>query len=75
MSRSSPRYHGGVILDFHCHITTPGSRLPRAEGNLYRTLVPPTPAGRMEKPIAGIKFHSQSACDESLGCSRTRYNR
>jgi len=36
-----------VILDFHCHITTPGSRLPRAEGNLYRELVPPTPAGRV----------------------------
>lgn len=42
-----PWYHSGVILDFHCHITTPGSRLPPAEGNLYRTLASPTPAGRV----------------------------
>jgi len=36
-----------VILDFHCHITTPGSRLPAAEGNYYRTLAPAGPAGRL----------------------------
>ncbi len=35
------------ILDFHCHITTPGSRLPAAEGNYYRTLAPVTPAGHL----------------------------
>ncbi len=27
-----------MIIDFHCHITTPGSRLPDAEGDYYRTL-------------------------------------
>ena len=34
-----------MILDFHCHITTPGSRLPDAEGDYYRTLPLPRPAG------------------------------
>ena len=36
-----------MILDFHCHVTTPGSRLPEAEGNYYRALAPATPAGRL----------------------------
>lgn len=36
-----------MTLDFHCHITTPGSRLPAAEGNYYRTLAPVTPAGHL----------------------------
>ena len=36
-----------VIIDFHCHITTPGSRLPAAEGNYYRTLAPALPATRL----------------------------
>lgn len=37
----------GVIIDFHCHITTPGSHLPAAEGNYYRTLAPVNPASRL----------------------------
>jgi predicted TIM-barrel fold metal-dependent hydrolase len=40
-------YHIAVILDFHCHITTPGSQLPVAEGNYYRTLAPVTPASHL----------------------------
>lgn len=36
-----------MILDFHCHITTPGSRLPDPDGVYYKTLVPPTPAGNL----------------------------
>ena len=31
-------YDKQVIIDFHCHITTPRSRLPEAEGDYYRTL-------------------------------------
>ncbi len=38
-------YDKRVIIDFHCHITTPGSRLPQAEGDYYRTLPLPNPAG------------------------------
>ena len=30
-----------MIIDFHCHITTPGSRLPEAAGGHYRTLPVP----------------------------------
>lgn len=36
-----------MILDFHCHITTPGSHLPQEEGDYYRTLGPPNPAGHL----------------------------
>jgi len=36
-----------VIIDFHCHITTPGSRLPTAEGQYYRTLPQMASAGRL----------------------------
>ena len=36
-----------MILDFHCHITTPGSQLPAAEGNYYRALAPVTPASHL----------------------------
>ncbi|MBV9849220.1 MAG: amidohydrolase family protein [Armatimonadetes bacterium] len=36
-----------MILDFHCHISTPGSHLPPAEGEYYRTLGTPTPASNL----------------------------
>ena len=36
-----------MIVDFHCHITTPGSRLPEAEGDYYRTLAAPNPASHL----------------------------
>ena len=36
-----------VIIDFHCHITTPHSRLPEAEGDYYRALSLPAPAGTL----------------------------
>lgn len=36
-----------MIIDFHCHITTPGSRLPTAEGQYYRTLPQMASAGRL----------------------------
>jgi len=29
-----------VVIDFHCHITTPGSRFPEAEGPYYRSMAP-----------------------------------
>ena len=45
--RAATGYHTPVIIDFHCHITAPGSRLPAAEGNYYRTLAPALPATRM----------------------------
>ena len=45
--RATTGYHTPVIIDFHCHITAPGSRLPAAEGNYYRTLAPALPATRM----------------------------
>ena len=45
--RATTGYHTPVIIDFHCHITAPGSRLPAAEGNYYRTLAPALPAIRM----------------------------
>ena len=45
--RAATGYHTPVIIDFHCHITTPGSRLPAAEGNYYRTLAPALPATRL----------------------------
>ena len=37
----------GVILDFHCHLTTPGSRLPAPEGDYYHPVAPLTPAGKV----------------------------
>jgi hypothetical protein len=33
-----------VVIDFHCHITTPGSRFPDQEGPYYRSLAPVNPA-------------------------------
>ena len=36
-----------MIIDFHCHITTPGSRLPEAEGDYYRTLPALSSAGSL----------------------------
>ena len=30
------------MIDFHCHITTPGSKLPERQGEHYRTLRPLT---------------------------------
>ena len=33
------------MIDFHCHITTPGSRLPEQEGEHYKTLKPLTGSG------------------------------
>ena len=36
-----------MIIDFHCHITTPGSRLPTAEGQYYRSLPQMASAGRL----------------------------
>ncbi len=36
-----------MIIDFHCHITTPSSRLPTAEGQYYRTLPQIASAGRL----------------------------
>lgn len=29
-----------MVIDFHCHITTPGSRFPDPEGQYYRSLAP-----------------------------------
>ena len=43
--RAGKRVYSPVIIDFHCHVTTPGSRLPDAEGDYYRTLPLPRPAG------------------------------
>jgi predicted TIM-barrel fold metal-dependent hydrolase len=40
-------YHDCVILDFHCHITTPGTQMPDADGQYYRTLGPTTPATQL----------------------------
>lgn len=40
-------YNRSVILDFHCHITTPGTRLPNQDGPYYRMLVPPTAASHL----------------------------
>ena len=36
-----------VIIDFHCHITTPGSRMPAAEGDYYRSVPALGSAGSM----------------------------
>ena len=36
-----------MIIDFHCHITTPGSRLPSSEGEYYRALPQIAAAGRL----------------------------
>ena len=36
-----------MILDFHCHISTPGSHLPPPEGDYYRMLTQPTPASHL----------------------------
>lgn len=33
-----------MIIDFHCHITTPGSRFPEPDGPYYRTIAPVNPA-------------------------------
>ncbi|MGO8672089.1 MAG: amidohydrolase family protein [Capsulimonadaceae bacterium] len=29
-----------MIIDFHCHITTPGSKFPEPDGNYYRSVAP-----------------------------------
>ena len=36
-----------MILDFHCHITTPGTHLPEPDGPYYRRLAAPSPAGNL----------------------------
>jgi predicted TIM-barrel fold metal-dependent hydrolase len=36
-----------VIIDFHCHITTPGSKLPDPNGPYYRSIGPLNPAAKM----------------------------
>ena len=46
-ARRSTGYHRFVIIDFHCHITTPDSRLPAAEGDYYRTIGPTLPPTRL----------------------------
>ncbi len=33
------------MIDFHCHITTPGSKLPERQGENYKTLKPLTDSG------------------------------
>lgn len=33
-----------MVIDFHCHITTPGSRMPDPDGHYYRPIVPISPA-------------------------------
>ena len=36
-----------VILDFHCHISTPNSKLPEPDGLYYRSIAPSTPASQV----------------------------
>jgi hypothetical protein len=40
-------YDKGVIVDFHCHITTPGTQMPDPDGQYYRTLLPTMPATQL----------------------------
>jgi predicted TIM-barrel fold metal-dependent hydrolase len=36
-----------MAIDFHCHITTPDSRVPDPDGQYYRPILPVTPAGNL----------------------------
>jgi sulfate transport system ATP-binding protein len=68
-------YYESVILDFHCHITTPGTQMPDADGQYYRTLGP-SGSGKttllrliagLETPDSGsVLFSGEDTTDTSI---------